>query len=273
MARIVTNSSALTVYKNYNRNNSMLAKSAERLATGLRINRASDDAAGLAISENMRAQIKGTDMAIENIQNSINFINTADGYLQNISDILGRLEELAVEYTDGTKSTTDLSNIDVEFIKLTSELNLTYSTRAKFNGTNIFTGTNLIIQVGADGGQTFQINQIDRQLSALVGFQSLAVVGGTSLLSSTVAEVQTAINNVSRFRATLGSYQSQLQFTQAGLENYSENIAASESRIRNVDVAKESTSFSRFQIQVQASTAMLAQANALPQNVLQLLGG
>ena len=273
MARIVTNVSSLTVYKSYSRNNRSMAASAERLATGLRINRAADDAAGLAISETMRAQVRGADMAIENINNAINFINTADGYLQNISDILGRLEELAVEYIDGTKSTADKSNIDVEFVKLTDELENIADERAKFNGQKIFQNARLTLQVGPDAGQTFVIASASRNLLGVADFTSIAVSGGVSLAAKTVDDVQKAVAAVSTFRATLGSFQSQLQFTQAGLENYSENIAAAESRIRNVDVAKESTAFSRYQIQVQASTAMLAQANALPQNVLQLLAG
>lgn len=271
MARIVTNSSA-SVYKSYSRNSSNLAKSAERLATGLRINRAADDAAGLAISETMRAQVKGSDMAVENISNAVNFINTADGYLQNVSDVLGRLEELAVQYADDTKSTSDKDNISVEFSKLTDELYKIATERAKFNGMKIFDADHLTLQVGADSGQTFSIASGDRGLTGASDFMSVATAGGHTAGAISVGQVQGAITKISTFRATLGPYQSQLQFTQAGLENYSENIAAAESRIRNVDVAKESTQFSRYQIQVQASTAMLAQANALPQSVLQLMG-
>ena len=257
MARIVTNVSSLTVYKSYSRNNRNMAASAERLATGLRINRAADDAAGLAISETMRVQVKGSDMAVENINNAINFINTADGYLQNISDILGRMEELAVEYVDGTKSTADKGNINVEFLKLSEELNSISTTRAKFNGKNIFSNMAITLQVGPDAGQTFVIASASRDVTSVTAFTTVAVAGGVSA-GVGVGAVQNAVAAISTFRATLGSYQSQLQFTQAGLENYSENIAAAESRIRNVDVAKESTAFSRYQIQVQASTAMLA---------------
>lgn len=272
MSRIVTNTSALTVFKSLSRNTGKLAGSAERLATGLRINRASDDAAGLAISETMRAQIKGADMAVENINNAVNFINTAEGYLQNISDVLGRMEELAVQYKDDTKSTDDKANINVEFQKLASELDTIVSTRAKFNSASIFGSTAKTLAVGPDGGQTFTIAGTDLDMASNTGFSAVSGSGKSLASNVTVGNVQTAITQVSKFRATLGSYQSQLQFTMTGLQNYSENISASESRIRNVDVAKEATNFSRYQIQVQAGTAMLAQANALPQSVLSLLG-
>lgn len=272
MSRIVTNSSAITVFKSLSRNTSSLSKSAEKLATGLRINRASDDAAGLAISETMRAQIKGADMASENINNAINYINTTEGYLQNISDILGRMEELAVEYKDDTKSTDDKANIDVEFSKLSSELSTIVTTRAKFNGSSVFGSSAKTLAVGADGGQTFTIAGTDLNLNGNTDYTAVSSASGKSLANVTVGQVQSAITSVSKFRATLGSYQSQLNFTLSGLQNYSENISASESRIRNVDVAKETTNFSRYQIQVQAGTAMLAQANALPQSVLGLLG-
>lgn len=301
MSRIVTNQSAVTVFKNLSRSESNMNNSMERLASGLRINRAADDAAGLAISESFRAQIKGSNMAAENINNAIFFINTADGYLQNISDILGRLEELSVEYGDATKAdpngdgdSGDLHNINVEFRQLVSELSSIIgdgsvdpanNARAKYNGAAIFTNAQRDFQIGPDAAQIFRIaeDKLDlanggdfASLQDLMAFDTesgIVEVGDPDDVTvGTIASVQTAIGEISSFRALMGSYQSQLQFTLTGLQNYSENISAAESRIRNVDVAMETTSFARYQIMTQSGTAMLAQANALPQNVLQLLG-
>ncbi|MCW8129557.1 MAG: flagellin [Planctomycetota bacterium] len=262
MSRIVTNSSAVTVYKNYNRANMSLAASAERLSTGLRINRASDDAAGLAISETLRAQVKGAGMAADNIANVNSLINTADGFLQNVSDILGRLEELAVEYGDPTKSSSDKSNLSAEFDALASKAATILDT-AKFNGINLFSGTLSAVIVDANG--------TTESITGLSGASSFSAVSAATIGS--VTAVQSAINTLSTMRGNLGASQSKLNFTLIGVENYVENVSAAESRIRNVDVAKETTSFSRYQIQVQASTAMLAQANSLPQNVLSLIRG
>ena len=267
MSRIVTNSSANTVYKNYNQNSMKLANSAEKLATGLRINRAADDSAGLAISEGMRAQVKGTDAANDNISNAINFLNTADGYLQVVSDILGRMEELSVSEGDGTKSTTDKANIDAEFKTLATQLGSisAAATGPTFNGTLLFSAATITMQVGANSADTFTL--AGTNLGGAAGFATVAAM----TTANSVSNVQAAIIGVSTLRATMGSDQAHLQYQSSALQNYSENISASESRIRNVDMAKETTNFSRFQIQVQAGTAMLAQANQLPQNVLSLL--
>lgn len=256
MARIVTNSSAISVYKNYNRAQVGLASSAEKLATGLRINRASDDAAGLAISETLRAQVKGSNMAIENIANANSFINTADGYLQNVSDILGRLEELAVEYADPTKADTDKTNLKTEFDALTGQVGNINS--QQYNGLTIFNGNLSGLAVDANGGT--------------LGVDGLASISVSGVSITSVSSVKTAINTVSGQRGTLGASQSRLNYTLIGLENYSENVAAAEGRIRNTDMAKETTNFSKFQILSQAGMAMLGQANASAQSVLQLLG-
>ncbi len=265
MSRIVTNSSANTVYKNYSQNSMKLASSAEKLATGLRINRASDDSAGLAISEGMRAQVKGSDVANDNISNAVNFLNTADGYLQTVSDILGRMEELAVSKGDGTKSTNDKANIDAEFKTLSTQLNdIATANIPKFNGTALF-GAALTIQTGANSADSITLSATT--LSTAASFSTVANV----TTAASVSNVQAAIAGVSTLRATMGSDQARLNYQASALQNYSENISSAESRIRNVDMAKETTNFSRYQIQVQAGTAMLAQANQLPQNVLSLL--
>lgn len=259
MSRIVTNTSANTVFKNYSRNQTAMSSSMERLATGLKINRASDDAAGLAISETLRSQVKGTNAANDVIANATNFINTADGYLQTANDILGRMEELAVNYTDGTKSAADQANLSSEFDALNAELTgMSGSTgAAKFNGTGIFDGSARTFQVGANATDTFDVTMTD--------------FSGTSVTITDIQSIQDATSAISTQRAAMGAQQSQLNYKSLALGNYSENVAAAESRIRNADMAQESTNFAKNKILVQASTAMLAQANASSQNVLTLL--
>ena len=260
MSRIVTNTSANTVYKNYSQNQAKLSASMEKLSTGLRINRASDDPAGLAISETMRAQVKGTNAAIDVIANATNFVNTADGYMQTVSDILGRMEELAVSYTDGTKAATDLTNLSKEFDALKSELTSNMDAQAKFNAGSIFTTSDLTFQVGANASDTFKLTHIGT-ISGMT----------TGVYITDIGTITSANTSISTARANLGAQQSQLNFKSTALQNYSENISAAESRIRNVDMAQESTNFAKDQILVQASTAMLSQANANSQNVLSLL--
>jgi flagellin len=253
MARIVTNSSAITVFKNYSRAQTGLASSAEKLATGLRINRASDDSAGLAISENMRAQIKGSNQSIENINNANAFINTADGYLQNVNDILGRLEELAIQYEDFTKSTTDKANLSAEFTALKAEASSIIGATNQYNGKQLF---------GADGGPVgLSASKVALVMSAL-----------TSAMITSASKVLTANTAVSTMRGAVGATQSKYNYQLIGLENYVENISAAEGRIRNTDMAKETTNFSKYQILSQAGLAMLGQANSSSQGVLQLLG-
>jgi len=261
MARIVTNSNAVTVFKNYNRAQVGLASSAEKLATGLRINRASDDSAGLAISETMRAQIKGSSMAVENINNANSFINTADGYLQNLNDIFGRLEELAIEYSDFTKSGTDTANLNAEFTELSAKAT-DILTNAKYNGAAIFGSGTKEIAINAEGTKQAVSGLDPATVNTAIG----------SLAIGTPSTVTTANTAVSTMRGTLGASQSKLNYTMIGLENYVENVSAAEGRIRNVDMAKETTTFSKYQILSQAGLAMLGQANASSQSVLQLLG-
>lgn len=260
MSRIVTNTAANSVYKNYTRNQTMLSSSLEKLSTGLRINRAADDAAGLAISENMRAQVRGTDAAVDVIANATNFINTADGYLQTANDMLNRMEELAVNYNDGTKSAEDQANLQAEFDALNNELTVNIDLQANFNGDAVFSDTDRVFQVGANAGEEFSLTATD----------SVANMVGTLDIAD-LQTIQDASSNVSGVRADLGAAQSQLNFKSQALQNYSENIASAEGRIRNADIAKESSNFAKNQILVQASTAMLAQANSVTQNVLSLL--
>jgi len=266
MARIVTNSNAVTVFKNYNRAQVGLSSSAEKLATGLRINRASDDSAGLAISETMRIQVKGSNMAMENINNANSFINTADGYLQNVNDILGRMEELAIEYADFTKSGTDKANLSSEFTALKTKAQNIMGSGSKYNGADIFTATARTIAINAEGNTetVTGLNPSDAGANVTTALTSLAI--------ETVSTITAANTAVSTMRGNLGASQSKLNYTLIGLENYSEDVSAAEGRIRNVDMAKETTNFSKYQILSQAGLAMLGQANASSQSVLQLLG-
>jgi flagellin len=199
MSRIVTNSTAVSVFKSYSRANAGLAASAERLSTGLRINRASDDPAGLAISETLRAQVKGSAMAAENIANANAFINTADGFLQNVSDIMGRLEELAVEYGDPTKSDDDKANLSAEFSALSAKATAILS-GASYNGVSMFAADLSGLVVDANGG-----------VMSVAGLDASTVVTDIGALDITdVTTVQDAITDLSTQRGTLGASQSSL---------------------------------------------------------------
>lgn len=261
---INNNSSANTVYKNFSRNTMMQASSMEKLATGQRINRASDDAAGLAISETLRREVKDTKIAGDNVANATNFINVADGYLQTVHDIFGRMSELAVRAGDGTLSATDLANVKTEYDKLNSEIT-NIGTNGKFNGSQVFNGSARQFTVDSTG-TTFNISAGSMAAVAAPGVMTAGSNGTAEL-----ALVTTAVGAIATQRASLGAEQSQLNFKTIGLENYAENAGAYESRIRDVDVAKESTNLSKSQILVQASTAMLTQANQSSQGVLALL--
>jgi flagellin len=256
MSRIVTNASANTVYKNYFKNNMALASSTEKLASGLKINRASDDPAGLGVSEQMRSRIKGTSSAIDNLQNALSYTTAADGMLQTLSDIAGRMLELTVRKGDGSLGTSDTANIDLEIDALASEVAsqvaLEYSTGITLNPT-------ALVFVGDLNAQDITLTAADT--SGVEGLSS----------GSTIADIQTAIEGLNTTRAQLGADQSRINFRLASQVTFMENLSAAESVVRNVDMAQESTKFSRNQILVQSSTAMLAQANSASQNVLGLL--
>ncbi|MEI6231528.1 MAG: flagellin [Planctomycetota bacterium] len=261
---INNNSSANTVYKNFSRNSAMQTSSMEKLATGLRINRASDDAAGLAISETLRREIKDTKVAGDNVANATNFINVADGYLQTVHDIYGRMSELAVRAGDGTLSPIDQAHVKTEYDALNSEIT-NLATNGKFNGLQVFDGNARQFTVDSTGA-TFSISA-----GSMAVITAPGVMGAGSDGTAELALVTAAVGAVATQRASLGAEQSQLNFKTTGLENYAENAGAYESRIRDVDVAKESTNLSKSQILVQASTAMLTQANQSSQGVLALL--
>jgi flagellin len=260
MSRIVTNSSANTVFKNLMKNNMALASATEKLATGLRINRASDDPGGLGVSELMRGQVRGTSASLDNLQNANSFLNTVDGFLQTAHDILGRMRELTIRYGDGSLSTNDQNNLQTEFDALKAEAGTSIIGGAKFNGKNI--NAVYTFTTDADGGT--QTNVGNNTSATGTAIAALTIGGG-------VAAVDTQVVALSTARADVGADQSRINFKISSQANYLENIAAAEGVIRNVDMAQQSTVFSRNQILVQSATAMLAQANSASQNVLGLL--
>jgi flagellin len=233
------------------------AKSMEKLSSGKRINRAADDAAGLSISEKMRGQIRGLTQAARNAQDGVSYIQTAEGALDEVSNMLGRLKELAVQSANGTYVSTDTKNIQAEAAQLSSEINNIF-TNTKFNGKAVLTtGATIVIS--------------DRESITLrIGATSTTGVMNISSVA-TVTTIETGITNVNSARAIYGSLQNRLESAVRNLKTTSENLQAAESRIRDTDMAQEMSNFTKNNILVQAGTAMLAQANQQPQNVLSLL--
>jgi len=289
--QVLNNQSAFSVWKSYTGNVTDLRKSMSRLSSGLKIQGAGDDPAGLAMSERLRAQYRNSAAAASNIENDISYLQTADSWLQKIHDILGRMAELAVSANDGTKSQTDLNNLQEEFGQLQAEVSriTTGSTAAaKYNGGALFQSGTPEVQVGPDWGQEFTLAAIALTTDATTSIGSYggstavqwgSLLGSADLTISVqssagnaVAMLNLGIDYISSQRATVGAQQSRLTHTLEGLRNYEDNIRASESRIRDVDVAKETTNFSKYQILTQIGTAMLAQANAMPMGVVQLVG-
>ena len=254
------NMASMNTYAKLSSTNSSQAKSLEKLSSGLRINRAGDDAAGLAISEKMRGQIKGLNQAQRNAQDGISMIQTAEGALNETHSMLQRVRELKVQELNGTNSSDDVTKIQSEVTELLAEIdNVAAST--KFNGTALLDGTaNINLQTGANDGETLNV--------------TIAAMDSTSLAvttASTLANIDTAIESVSTERSNLGSKQNRLEHTINNLTTSSENLTAAESRIRDVDMAKEMMEFTKNNILTQAATSMLAQANQQPQAVLSLL--
>lgn len=254
---INNNVPAINTRNQLNITNAAAAKSMEKLSSGKRINRAADDAAGLSISEKMRGQIRGLTQASRNAQDGVSLIQTAEGALDEVSNMLVRLKELAVQKANGTYSTADKANLNLEMISLGDEIDNIFTT-TKFNGTVALTTSKSIVI--SDNGTT----SLTITATATTGIANLGS-------SSTVANIETAITNVNSARATYGSQQNRLESTVRNLKTTAENLQAAESRIRDTDMAEEMSKFTRNNILVQAGTAMLAQANQAPQNVLSLL--
>jgi len=270
--RINNNIMALNAHRQLSINNTMTGKSLEKLSSGYRINRAGDDAAGLAISEKMRAQIRGLNMASKNAQDGISLIQTAEGALTETHAILQRMRELAVQAANDTNDdTTDRQALQEEVDALIEEIDR-IATNITFNGQKLLDGnfTGKVIHIGADAGQQMTIDIGDLQASAL-GVDSVSIKTQTDA-DAAITTIQGAINTVSTERSKLGAMQNRLEHTIKNLDNAAENLQAAESRIRDVDMAKEMMEFTKQNILQQAATAMLAQANMAPQTVLKLLG-
>jgi len=262
-----------------------ISKSMEKLSSGMRINRAGDDASGLAVSEKMRSQIRGLHQAERNIQNGVSFIQATEGYLQETQDILGRIRELAVQSANGIYSDEDRLMIQVEVSQLVDEVNRIAS-HAQFNGMNMLTGafaadsaTGRImqLQVGANMDQSKQIFVGTMTATALglqntQGEEGIVSIGTVEDANLTIGTVDSALKVVNRQRADLGAYQNRFEIAAQGVAVAAENLQAAESRIRDVNMASEMVEFTKDSILSQAGIAMLAQANVRTQSVLQLLG-
>jgi len=246
------------------------AKSTEKLSSGYKINRAADDAAGLAISEKMRSQIRGLDRASTNAQDGVSVVQTAEGALNEVHSMLQRMNELATQAANDTNTSKDRGQIQLEINQLTSEIDRVQST-TQFNTMNLLVGsfTKKNLQVGSLSGQAIELN-ISNMGADSLGVSGLCVGSFTSA-GAAMKSIQAAIDLVSTQRATLGAVQNRLEHTIANLDNVSENTQAAESRIRDTDMAKEMVQWSKNNILQQAGQSMLAQANQSNQGVLSLL--
>ncbi len=268
--RINHNLTAMTAQRQLSINNLNGSKSMNKLSTGLRINSAADDAAGLAVSEKMRGQIRGLNQASRNAQDGISMIQTAEGALNESHDILQRMRELAVQASNDTYTDTDRGQIQKEVAALTTELTRIADDTEFNNQTLLDTDGNAkVIHVGANADQTISVT-FNSATAADLGVDAVDIstqVGANGAITT----IQTAIDDVSGERAQLGAYQNRLEHAIKNLDTSAENLQASESRIRDVDMAKEMMELTKNNILQQASQAMLAQANSQPQSILQLL--
>lgn len=280
--RIQHNITALNAHRNLTNNNSALGKNLEKLSSGYKINRAGDDAAGLAISEKMRAQITGLETAQKNANDGVSLVQTAEGALTEVHSMLNRMVELATQSANGTYSSQNRYEMQKEIKALQKEINRISDT-ANFNGTKLFTskdGTTINLHVGESSGAE---NQIGVTLKYMHSTGIGGTFGGTRVnvsdidittvngARSAIDIANGAIDMISSMRSDFGALQNRLEHTINNLGVQTENISAAESRIRDVDMAKEMMTYTKNNILVQASQAMLAQANQVPQSVLQLL--
>jgi len=276
------NISAINSHRVLKFNNESLSKDMEKLSSGMRINRAGDDASGLAVSEKMRSQINGLRRAEQNTEDGISFIQTSEGWLQETQDIVQRIRVLAVQASNGIYTEEDRQQIQVEVSQLVDEIDRIAS-QAEFNKIKMLTGAfsrmnptaSMWFHVGANMNQRERV-YIQTMTTAALGFRNPTVLTFISLSTAARANAviglaDEALKSISKQRADLGAYQNRLEHATKGLMNGYENLQAAESRIRDTDMAEQMTSFTRFQILTQAGTAMLAQANSKPQNILQLL--
>jgi flagellin len=265
--RIQNNVEAFNAQRQLVTNSDKLGKAMEKLSSGYRINRAGDDAAGLAISEKLRGQIGGLAQASRNAQDAVSLVQTAEGALNEVHSMLQRVRELAVQYKNGTLSTQDRTAIQSEVNQLKSEIER-IGTDTEFNGIDLLNSasTTVSFQVGAADAQQITVATISIGAQVASHVYDLTTGGVTD-----IADIDAAINNISAARATFGAVQNRLEHTISNLASYTENLTASESRIRDADMASEMVQFTKLQILTQAGTSMLSQANQAPQGVLSLL--
>jgi len=266
------NIAALNTYRQLGNANSAQSKSMEKLSSGLRINKAADDAAGLSISEKMRGQIRGLDQAARNSQDGISLIQTGESALSSVSDMLVRIRELATQAANGTfDATDDLTRIQEEVDELSNQIT-DIKDNTTFNGIKLLDGsTDVTLQIGKEDTQTLKLDKTKIDLTAVdtaVAAYDLSTQAGATTALQTIED---QINAVSAARSYYGANQNRLEYTITNLNTASENLTAAESRIRDVDMAKEMMNQTKNSILAQASQAMLAQANQQPQGVLQLL--
>jgi flagellin len=262
--RINSNVDAMAAHRHLAQTSDKISQAMERLSSGLRINKASDDAAGLGISEKMRAQIRGLAQAQRNIQDGVSMVQTAEGNLDEVHSILQRVRELAVQYKNGSTSTAGQAAIQSEVDQLKAEITR-ISQSAVFNGVHLLdsSATSVTFQVGANDGETITVS-----------FADLATAVGTvysDMATASLSDIDDAIDAVTSIRSGFGAVQNRLEHALAVTGVYQENLTSAESRIRDVDMAEEMVELTKNQILQQAGTAMLAQANQAPQSVLNLL--
>lgn len=270
MSVINTNISALKAANASTQANKMLGSAMERLSTGKRINGAKDDAAGLAIATSMTSQVRGMNQAIRNANDGISMAQTAEGALQEVTNMLQRVRELAVQSASGTYSNDDRANLQTEVTALTSQIG-DILTDTKFNGVALFDGTAgsagaVSIQVGADSGET-----VDLSLTAITNATAATTVATAAGANTAIGTVDTFLDTINTRRASLGASQSRLESVVNNLSNNATNLSDARSRIEDADYSAETTALAKAQILSQASTAMLSQANQSQQNVLSLL--
>jgi flagellin len=263
--RINSNVDAIAAHRHLSATSDAISQSMERLSSGLRINKAADDAAGLGISEKMRSQIRGLAQAQRNIQDGVSMVQTAEGNLDEVHSILQRVRELAVQYRNGSLSAAGKGAIQSEVDQLSQEITR-IGNAAVFNGVSLLSGTSSVtFQVGANDNETIAIS-----------FSNLATAVGSAfsnMATASLAAIDAAVDAVSAMRSGLGAVQNRLEHALSVTGVYQENLTSAESRIRDVDMAEEMVTLTKNQILQQAGTAMLAQANQAPQSVLSLLRG
>src|ERR1041385_4373413 len=274
--RIQNNVEAFNAHRQLTGTAAKAASSMEKLSSGYRINRAADDAAGLAISEKMRAQIGGLQQAQRNAQDAVSLVQTGEGALNEVHSILQRVRDLKVQYSSGVLSDDDKKAIAAEVQQLGKEVG-DIAGKTEFNGLKLLEGQSFSFTVGANSADTVSLDTVT--LTGASGVASLVGVGSAASLdaasgafnSLSVEDIDDMITNVSTARSTFGAVQNRLDHRLNNLATYQENLVASESRIRDVDMASEMVNFTKLQILQQAGTSMLAQANQAPQGVLSLL--